>query len=170
MNDAFGTPFEGWIDFGWDRTVELVSCRHALKWRPGTRSMTEGVVTLTDSAGGEWRIELQVPLPPHVIGQVGYHIGAWHDGGTIATWHGRSPALEWDEFDFSVQPFKYTPYKVTGAAAAHTFNLGSAEGAMIHGPEYLARVTTFAPDGSVSVGASQIELFIAGRYTPYGFE
>jgi hypothetical protein len=43
-------------------------------------------------------------------------------------------------------------------------------GEMVHGPEYLARVTTHAPDGSVSTGAAQVELFIAGRYTPYGFE
>ena len=40
---------------------------------------------------------------------------------------------------------------------------------MIHGPEYLTRVTTYAPDGSVSKGASQVELMIAGAYRPYGF-
>jgi len=39
----------------------------------------------------------------------------------------------------------------------------------VQGPEYLVRVTTHAPDGSVSTGAAQAELFINGRYDPYGF-
>jgi hypothetical protein len=97
--------------------------------------------------------------------------GSFKDGGTFHTYHGNEALhLEWDDFDFSVQPFKYTPYQVSGAAAADTFNLGSAGGSEIHGPEYLARVTTHAPDGSVTTGASQVELFIAGRYSPYGFK
>jgi len=97
--------------------------------------------------------------------------GSWKDGGTFHTYHGSEElALEWDEFDFSKQPFQYIPYQVTGSAAQDTFNLGSASGSMINGPEYLARVTTYAPDGSVSKGSCQIELLIAGVYRPYGFE
>ncbi len=48
-------------------------------------------------------------------------------------------------------------------------NTGTAIGNMVHGPEYLARVTTYAPDGSVHSGSSQVELFINGAYAPYGF-
>ena len=40
----------------------------------------------------------------------------------------------------------------------------------IYGVEYLSRITTYAPDGSTSVGAGQIELFINGTYKPYGFK
>ena len=69
-----------------------------------------------------------------------------------------------------MQPVAYTPHAVSGAAAEEGFNTGTAIGNMVTGPEYLARVTTYAPDGTVSTGASQIELFINGAYEPYGFE
>ena len=158
LNDAFGTPFEGWINYGWDGpVVKLVSATHKLQWRQGTRSMTGGTLTLTDEEGGEWQLALEVPLMPYVIGQVGYHIGAWTDGGTIHTYHGKSPALEWDEADFSTQPCN------------HTFP-GTGETRKVFGVEHLARVTTTAPDGTVSKGRAQIEIFLNGRYTPYGFE
>jgi hypothetical protein len=172
MNDVFGTPFGGRIFKGWgEEDIELVSGTHQMTFQPGTRILRQAIFTLTDKQGRTWKQQFDVASPPWVVQTMGATPGSFKDGGTFHTYHGNEELfLEWDDFDFSVQPFKYTPYKVTGAAAAHTFNLGSAEGAMIHGPEYLARVTTFAPDGSVSVGASQIELFIAGRYTPYGFE
>lgn len=159
LNDAFGTPFEGWINFGWDGpVVQLVAVRHELQFAPGTRSLSEGVLVLTDENGGEWRHAFDVPLPPHVLGQVGYHVGAWRDGGTIHTYHGpANPAMEWDEFDFSVQPCQ------------HTFP-GSGETKTVFGVEHLARFTTTAPDGRSSAGRAQIEVFLNGRYAPYGFE
>jgi hypothetical protein len=40
----------------------------------------------------------------------------------------------------------------------------------IHGVEYLLRVRTTAPDGSVYEGAGQLELFINGPYRPGGFK
>lgn len=37
--------------------------------------------------------------------------GGFKDGGTLHTYHGNEAlALEWDDFDFSVQPFDYVPY------------------------------------------------------------
>lgn len=158
LNDAFGTPFEGWIDRGWDGApLKLVGHRHALEWRPGTRSMTRGTVVLNDENGGEWTLRIDVRLPPHVLGMIGYHIGAWTDGGTIHTYHGRSPAMEWDEFDFSVQP------------CDHTFP-GSGETRKVFGVEHCCEVETTAPDGKVTRGRAQIEIFLNGRYSPYGFE
>ncbi|HEX5806328.1 MAG TPA: hypothetical protein VFY31_08350 [Macromonas sp.] len=159
LNDAFGTPFEGWINFGWDGpALKLVAHRHELQFAPGTRSITGGVLVLTDENGGEWRHAMDVPLPPHVLGQTGYHVGAWTDGGTIHTYHGpANPAMEWDEFDFSVQPCE------------HTFP-GTGEKRKVFGVEHLARVTTTAPDGRRTQGRAQIEVFLNGRYAPYGFE
>jgi hypothetical protein len=158
FNDAFGIPLEGWINFGWNgRALRVVDYRHVLEWRPGTRSVTHGTVFLTDETGGEWQLQLEVTLPPHVLGQIGYHVGAWRDGGTIHTYHGASPALEWDEADFSVQPCE------------HTFP-GTGEKRKVFGVEHLARVVTTAPDGRVTQGRAQFEVFLNGRYSPYGFE
>jgi len=158
INDAFGTPFEGWISHGWDGpALKLVGYDHDLQWRPGTRSMTSGIVTLTDETGGTWTLKLAVKLPPHVLGQIGYHVGAWTDGGTIHTWHGASPAMEWDEYDFSGQP------------CDHTFP-GTGETRKVFGVEHVAEVETTAPDGSVTIGRAQVEIFLNGRYSPYGFE
>jgi hypothetical protein len=159
FNDAFGIPLEGWIDYRWDdRTLRIVDYHHAdFEWRPGTRSMTRGTLHLTDERGGRWKLEIDVKAPPHVLGQIGYHVGAWRDGGTIHTWHGASPAMEWDEFDFSVQPCE------------HTFP-GTGERRNVFGVEHLAAVRTTAPDGSVTHGRAQFEIFLNGRYSPYGFE
>jgi hypothetical protein len=158
LNDAFNTPIEGRVHKQWeDPGLELVDYTHRLNWRPGTRSVTDGVVELTDREGGRWTMALDVVNPPHVLGQIGYHVGAWHDGGTIHTWHGRSPASEWDEFDFSNQPCQ------------HTFP-GNGETRTVYGVEHFARVTLTAPDGRVRAGRSQFEVFLNGRYAPYGFE
>ncbi|MFO1427353.1 MAG: hypothetical protein U1F11_10360 [Steroidobacteraceae bacterium] len=158
FNDAFGIPLEGWINFGWDGpALRIVDYHHELQWRPGTRSVTAGTLVLRDERGGEWRLEIDVKAPPHVLGQIGYHVGAWRDGGTIHTYHGRSPALEWDEFDFSQQPCQ------------HTFP-GSGETRTVFGVEHLAAVRTTAPDGRVTSGRAQFEVFLNGRYSPYGFE
>ncbi|WP_068076641.1 hypothetical protein [Novosphingobium lentum] len=163
LNDAFGIPLEGSVDFGWPgdeghrEKIAFTDYDHKLNWRPGTRSVTDGTVTLTDANGSQWSLALDVRHPPHVLGQIGYHVGAWSDGGTIHTWHGRSPALEWDEFDFSQQPCQ------------HTFP-GNGETRTVFGVEHLAAVTLTAPDGTVHNGRAQFEVFLNGRYAPYGFE
>jgi hypothetical protein len=102
---------------------------------------------------------------------MGYTPGSWEDGGTFHTYHGAEVlAIEWDEFDFSKQPFRYTPYAVSGAAARDNFGLGLDYDHPIHGIEYLAAVTLRSPTGDVAHGAAQVEHFINGRYEPYGFE
>lgn len=172
MDDVFGTPFAGSLYRGWDEEkIVLASGRHQLQFEPGTRILRKAVMSLIDVAGRPWRQEFAVASPPWVPQTMGYHPGSWKDGGSFHTYHGSEElALEWDEFDFSRQPCRYSPYKAVGAAAQDTFNMGSSGGGMIHGPEYLTRVTTHASDGTVSVGAAQVELFITGRYAPYGFE
>lgn len=158
LNDAFGIPLEGWINFGWDGPMlRIVKYDHDLEWRAGTRSVTAGRLALTDQNGGVWKLKFDVKAPPHVLGQIGYHVGAWRDGGTIHTYHGASPAMEWDEFDFSSQPCK------------HTFP-GTGETRTVFGVEHLAAVETTAPDGQVTHGRAQFEIFLNGRYSPYGFE
>jgi hypothetical protein len=158
LNDAFGTPFEGRIDYGWSgRGVKLVSADHKIEWRPGTRSMASAKIKLGDENGRAWTLEIDVPHMPHVLGQVGYHVGAWHDGGTIHTYHGPGIVSEWDEFDFREQP------------AMHTFP-GNGETRNVFGVEHVANLRFTDPDGKISTGRGQIEIFLNGRYTPYGFE
>ena len=53
MNDAFGTPFEGVIDWGWSRRLALHSATHALKFVPGTRSVSAGTLEVRDVEGGQ---------------------------------------------------------------------------------------------------------------------
>ncbi|GLR65462.1 hypothetical protein GCM10010909_01400 [Acidocella aquatica] len=172
FNDVFGTPFGGSIHRGWDHPpIALASGRHEIEFQPGTRILKRATLSLTDIQGGAWKQIFEAAAPPWVVQTMGYHPGSWKDGGTFFTYHGAEElALEWDSFDFSQQPFVFTPYVVQGEAAANTFGEGTRKGQMIHGPEYLARVTTHAPDGSISHGAAQVEMFINGAYHPYGFE
>jgi hypothetical protein len=172
MNDVFGTPFSGRLYRGWDdEQIELAAGSHQIEFEPDSRIMRKATLSLTDSQGRPWQQIFEVASPPWVPQTMGYHPGSWKDGGTFHTYHGSEElALEWDDFDFSVQPFHYQPYAIPAQAAQDNFNMGSSEGGMIHGPEYLTRVTTLAPDGSTSVGAAQVELFITGPYQPYNFE
>lgn len=157
LNDVFGTPFEGWIDRAGER-IELVDVAHELAFLPGTRALASGSLTLTDRRGGRWIQHLELASPPWFPLTIGYVQGSWSDGGTIATYHHADDgvALEWDDFDHSVQPF------------THTF-VGGLEVPGLHGAEHLVRVTSIAPDGSSSTGTAQLELFIQGAYRPYGF-
>lgn len=157
LNDVFGTPFEGRIDFGWDRSVRLVSGTHELEFHPGTRVMKRGVITLVDENGGTWRQELESIGMPWFPMTIGYHMGSWKDGGTMATYHGDGPVQEWDEIAVGSQPFDYTPYQ-TG----HTFKA--------QGFEYLGAIKSTDPDGQTVDATGQVELFINGRYAPYGFD
>jgi hypothetical protein len=171
MNDVFGTPFEGKLFRGWDdETIDLVSGRHELTFQPGTRILAGATVHLTDAQGRPWRQEFSIAAPPWVVQTMGYTAGSWKDGGTFHTYHGSETlAIEWDDFDFSVQPFKFTPY-VIGDKARDDFNIGLDTNALIHGLEYLGDITTIAPDGSRYRGAGQIEFMLNGAYAPYGFE
>ena len=159
MNDAFGTPFEGAIDRGFDSPRnQLATCRHDLKFVPNTRSLQSGTLHLTDERGGRWTMEFDVAWPAAPVIQCGYHLGSWRDGGTIATYHGSgNPHLEWDEFDFSHQP---TPHTLYGQSAPRA----------VCGVEHVARLRLTDPGGKVSPGQGEIEVFLNGRYTPYGFE
>lgn len=158
-NDVFGIPFEGAVDRGFDGgRTRYVAIEHELKFAPGTRSLTEGVVRLTDEAGGRWSFDFDVAWPPAPVLQAGYHQGSWRDGGTIATWHGPAdPYFEWDEFDFSRQPTPHTLY-------------GQSEQRSVYGVEHVVRLRLTDPQGRRSEGLAEIEVFLNGRYAPYGFE
>ena len=64
--------------------------------------------------------------------------------------------LEWDEFDWSEQPFDHEIY--SGPKLKE-----------IVGGESVCSVKLTFPDGSVSTGAAHLELFIDSPYRPYGF-
>lgn len=160
LNDTFGTPFEGAVHRGLhEPTIPLVSAEHRVELVPGTLVFAAADVELTDSYGGVWTQRLENvghPWWPHTIG---YGAGSWTDGGSLATYADTDEELiEWDELDISVQPFPHTTYDgrtVTGGAP-HA--------------EHLVRVTTTSPDGEVSIGAGQLELFIDPPYRPYGID
>lgn len=158
MNDAFGTPFEGVIDWGWSRRLALAEATHKLSFAPGTRSVTDGVLSVTDVEGGRWEMHFKTSAPPYVIVPVGYHLGSWRDGGNIHTWHGpEDPYMEWDQFDFSSQPATHTLY-------------GESQARQVYGVEHYGTVEVIAPDGSRHQGLQNTEVFLNGRYAPYGFE
>ncbi len=157
MNDTFGTPFEGRLHLGWeDEVVDLVAGRHELTFVPGTRLLAGGRVTLTDATGGEWTQEVRPAGPPWVTSTIGYQGGSWRDGGSMRTYHGPGVSLEFDEIDVATQPFDHELYD------------GTKQPGLI-GKEYVSEVVTTAPDGRVWTGAGHTELFLDGRYTPYGF-
>jgi hypothetical protein len=173
MNDVFGTPFGGTLYRGWDaEPVALAAVRHDISVDPATLMLRRAEVELTDHAGGVWHQTFEPAAPPWVVQTMGYHPGSWKDGGTFFTFHGSEElAIEWDAFDFSKQPCPFEPYMVSGEAAATTFGEGARRGALVQGPEYLCKVTTRAPDGTIGEGAGQVEFFLNGhhhRYNPGG--
>jgi hypothetical protein len=157
MNDVFGTPLEGGIDLG-DRgeSVKIVAARHEMEFHPGTRVVTSATWHLTDGRGDQWKQVYQARPGAWNPVTIGYRPGSWKDGGSMFTYHGVDGVVqEWDDFDFSAITYDHTMY----------------DGAVLKGissPEYLFKVTTTAPDGSVSTGHAQAEAFIS-RYIPYGF-
>ena len=157
-NDAFGIPFEGAIDSGFDLPrVHLRSGSHALVFVAGTRSLRQGTLTLIDETGGVWKVRFDVAWPAAPVIQCGYHLGSWRDGGTIATYHGPAdPHFEWDEFDFSKQPTAHTLY-------------GTTTPRQVYGVEHIARIRLTDPREQVVQGQAQIEVFLNGRFAPYGF-
>ncbi|MCK8683337.1 hypothetical protein [Pseudomonas umsongensis] len=178
MNDVFGAPFEGSLCPGWDQTpVKLASASHALRFRPSTRILESATLDLRDEQGRLWVQHVEVASPPWVPQTMGYTPGSWKDGGTLHTYHGSEElAIEWDDFDFSRQPFDYTPYppeankgaSVSNQEISAAFGLGTAS--QMQGVEYLVHTRLIDPDGNVHEGQGHLECFINGRFTPYGFE
>jgi hypothetical protein len=155
MNDTFGTPFEGAFHFGWHETVELVGVRHELTFLDDKKIISHAKIVLIDSDGGEWLQELTPVGMPWVAETMGYDKGSWKDGGSMRTYHGIGVTLEWDEFDFTKQPFTHTMYDGTVLEN-------------LVGREYLAEIVTTSPDGRSWTGAGQIEFFLDGPFPRYG--
>ena len=65
--------------------------------------------------------------------------------------------MEWDEFDFSKQPAQHTLY-------------GESEPRRVYGVEHYGTVEVRSPDGRTHRGRHHTEVFLNGRYAPYGFE
>ncbi|MBQ73560.1 MAG: hypothetical protein CMQ20_00890 [Gammaproteobacteria bacterium] len=158
MNDRFGTPFEGMLGHSSDGNgISLVSADHYLEFEPGGLLMKTGRVTLTDTQGNDWLLELEAtgkPWWPHTIG---YNLGSWKDGGSMVSYPGSDELQsEWDEFDFSRQPFDHITY--SGQSLKQIF-----------GPEFLCFIKVTLPDGQVASGSAQTELVVTPPYKPYGF-
>jgi hypothetical protein len=170
FDDVYGTPFGGAMYRGGTEEIVLASASHELQFKPGTRLLLHARLQVQDANQKTWRFDFEVTSPPWFGSTIGYTAGSWKDGGTFHTYHGSEElALEWDDFDFSHQPLRYTPY-ASGEALTDGMNLGIDFSKPVHGIEYLVRVTLQAPDGTVTTGAAQVEHFINGRYRPYGFE
>ena len=151
MNEVFGTPLVGGIDYGLDKPgPKVVAARHKMEFHPETRVLARVTWLLTDVDGGEWT---QVYVPTGGFNP--FSMGAWSDGGSLSTYSDK-PRHEIEDVHFS--GLTYEAVRPDGRRMT------------MHNPEYIAEVTTTAPDGSMSVGSALVELFIHGRYTPYGFE
>ncbi len=174
LNDFHGTPFEGTIYKGWNcEPVHLVAATHKLRFQPGTRVLSGGTLNFRDHLGRPWEQRFEVMSPPWVPQTTGYTPGGWTDGGTIHTYHGNEElAMEWDDFDFSQQPFDYKPYPPRNGGDQHanfdTFRLVSGD--KMQGVEFLIRTEIVDPEGKVHKGQGHLENFVFGRYDPYGFE
>lgn len=157
MNDVFGTPLEGGIHFADDGgSVGIAEARHEMEFHPGTRVLKQATWHLTDSVGGRWTQVHESRPGGWNPATIGYRPGSWKDGGSMYTYHGVDGALqEFDDFDFSGITYDHTMYDGTELSDTHSF-------------EHLMRVTTTAPDGTVSTGYGQAEVFIT-TYLPYGF-
>jgi len=171
LDDVFGVPFAGKLYRGWDEEYPLVAARHEMEYHPGTRLAKRGRIYLTDKFGGEWIQDFEPAAPPWFPITMGYSPGSWKDGGTFHTYHGSEElATEWDEFDFSQQPVQSPSYLDKASEAANdSFGFNNNGSEPIFGQEYIAKVTTYAPDGTVAVGGGQMEHIISPPYTPYGF-
>jgi hypothetical protein len=154
MNDTFGTPLQGGIDVQpGPRRLMLADAQQTLELHPGTQVLERATWVLTDEVGGTWT-QVYEPVPggwtPLTIGYGG---GSWTDGGSNATWAGEGIRQESDSFDFSERVYDHTLY-------------GGFELKGISSPEYLAAVTTTAPDGTVATGSAHIEMFLTPTYQP----
>ena len=176
FNDVFGSPFEGHFFNGWNSSsIKLVAASHELKFLPNTRILDRATINLKDDQGRAWTQHFEVASPPWVMQTMGYTAGSWKDGGTMHTYHGNETlAIEWDDFDFSRQPFVYSPYQPKhggGASAAQvSADFGFGTPTQAQGIEYLCRIELTAPDGIVHRGQGHVENFINGRFDPYGFK
>lgn len=172
MDDWLAEPPGGKLyRIGDDTPIEIHAVHHQLEFRPGTRIMKKALLTLTDAAGGEWKLNFESDGLPWLPQTIGYHPGSWKDGGHFHTYHGSETlALEWDEFDFSDQPVAYRPYKRGTDQEYNSYGTGIDHGQKVYGFEYAARVTVTAPDGTQSqVGTAHIEHFTNGAFPRYGF-
>lgn len=170
--DVASGAFNGQICWGWNgKRVTLSKLTHKFRYHPGTRYLDGATLDVVDAEGGRWQFEFTIKVPPFVPHTFGYFPGSWKDGGTFHTYHGSEElAVEWDEIDASVQPFKYTPYRVKGDAARDGFGFGFTQDEPIVGVEHIASLTLTAPDGSKHHGGAQVEHWVQGRYDPYGFK
>lgn len=157
LNDVFGTPFEGLIDFGFDSDrpqITFVDGQHDLRFRTNSRVLDGGTISLVDDQGRSWRQDFEVAALPWATLPIGYYQGTWTDGGNIHTYHGPpEPYVEWDVLDLSSQPVAHTTY----------------DGRLIkrlYGAEYLVRVRTEGPLG-VSDGLGHLEFFMHRAYERY---
>lgn len=170
--DVFSGPFNGHIYPGWSGPpIVLASITRDFQYKSGTRILVGAILTVLDESGAKWILKFDITALPWFPLTFGYTPGSWKDGGTFHTYHGSEQlALEWEELDCSVQPFRYEPYRVSGNAARDSFGFGIDSDKPVHGIEYMARLTLTAPDGSRYLGAAQVEHFIKGPYKPYGFD
>jgi hypothetical protein len=127
----------------------LVDVRHAFRYVPGTRRLTDGEFTLVDEDGGEHRYAFEVVCDPASPQGFGY-VRGWSDGEPPGVWRG-AQHVESDRFRVD------DPHTVAGPPhVAPERRLGACE--------YPARL--HGPDGET--GIAQIEHMVYRPYAPYG--
>lgn len=167
MNDVFGTPLQGGIDLqpsasgrssgdSGPRRLTLTDATQKLELHPGTKILSRATWQLTDDEGGTWTQVYESGPGAWNPLTIGYMAGSWKDGGSMFTYAGSEGVTqESDRFDFTGLTYDHTLY-------------GGFQLTGMHSPEYLAAVTTTAPDGSVAYGSAHVEMFLGARYSPAG--
>ncbi|HJP41658.1 MAG TPA: hypothetical protein QGF35_08135 [Dehalococcoidia bacterium] len=153
MNEMFGTPFEGRVDYGFGEKrdpIKLVDVKHDLQYEPNTRILKSGRLQLTDEHGQQREHEfhrIAAPQRPD--------ISNWTDGQGQGVYRGPL-AFETFEADLRKQPTELTlPDGTVWANATGAENVC----------EFIER-----SDEGESRGVGNIEFVLVGPYAPYGWE
>ncbi|MCP3974196.1 MAG: hypothetical protein GY720_06860 [bacterium] len=149
--DRFGNTLdiEGRIDFPDADSVAVTAVSHSFEYHPGTRRLSGGAFTLTDSAGGTHDYIFQSSCDPAHPQGFGYTRG-WEDGGQPGVYRGEYYE-ETDDFVVNDPAHSLGPAHVP-------------EGRRLGGTEFTC--TLQGPGGSG--GMAHVEHMIYGPYEPYG--
>ena len=131
---------EGSLHVG-ESAFAVADLGHALRYHEGGR-LSGGEVTLTDTAGGEWRLAFEVACHPAHPQGFGYTRG-WSDGGQPGVYRGED-VMEHDRFAV------HDPSRALGPAHV-------PEGRRLGGTEFASTLTLTDPDGVIHEGMAHVE-------------
>jgi hypothetical protein len=151
--DGDGNPLdtEGRLWFPDGSSVEVVACRHELRYHEGTHNPSGGTFVLTDDRGHERRYELGGSSTPADVQGFGYYAG-WHDRENPGTYRGDDLVAEHDDYEADPTRPDGGPPRIPAAKRV--------------GPTEFPSPLT-GPGGAT--GMAHFEHYVLGPYRRYGF-